>query len=492
MRNLTRSARARSWVLALRQAPIAAHAVVGLTLAGAALRFSTLDLQSFWRDEAVTVRLVRLSLIGMMRSLPSSESTPPLYYTVAWGWSKLFGTSEVGLRSLSALVGTATIPVAYGAAKELISARAGVVTAGLTAVSPLLIWYSQEARSYSLLVFFSALSLLFFASALRDPDRRTIVWWAVTSVLAIWTHYFGVFLVSAEALLLLITPSIRQRALRPIVCVGLATAAIVPLAHRQERTGATSWIAEQPLLDRGKQLVHQFLVGQYPWGHVTWLAAGIGLTGLAFLALMSNAQERAGGLLAGGLAAACIGLPLVIALAGTDYWFYRNVIGAWIPLAIALSAGLGARRASFVGPTIGVVLIGLSASVALIIFSRHNLQRDDWRGLAACIGRERSTRALVVAPKFEEVLRLYRPLVRDIPLAGHSISEIDVIGGRPRSFRVPAGFAPAGRSCLHSIPLIHFRAMRARLVTPQEMLSERGSSAVLVDGRNSPVRVIGP
>jgi mannosyltransferase len=484
--------RAGNWAQSLREAPIAVNAVVGLTLAGAALRFSTLDLQSFWRDEAVTVRLVRLSVTGMMRSLPSSESTPPLYYAVAWGWSKLFGTGEVGLRSLSALFGTATIPVAYGAAKQLISARAGVVTAGLTAVSPLLIWYSQEARSYALLVFLSALSLLFFAKALRESKRRTIVWWAVASALAIWTHYFGVFLAFAEALVLLSTPSVRRRALRPVAFVGLATAAIVPLAHRQERVGATLWIGAQPLSDRGKQLVHQFLVGQYLLEHITWLAPGIGLIGLAFLALMSDAQERAGGLLAGGLAAACIGLPLIVALAGKDYWFYRNVIGAWVPLAIALSAGLGARRATFVGPTIGVVLIGLSAAVTLIIFSRPSLQRDDWRGVAACIGSERSTRALVVAPEFEEVLRLYRPLVRDIPLAGHSISEIDVIGKHAPSFRVPAGFAPAGHSCLHSIPLSKFRAVKARLVRPQEILPEPGSSAVLIDARSSPMHVISP
>lgn len=483
MRNLTISERAHNWVPAFRQATAATYAVVGLTLVGAALRFSTLGLQSFWRDEAVTVRLVRLSLTGMMRSLPSSESTPPLYYTVAWWWSKLFGTSEVGLRSLSALVGTAAIPVAYGAAKQLISTRAGILAAGFTAASPLLIWYSQEARSYSLLVFFSALSLLFFARTLGDPNKRTTAWWAVTSALAIWTHYFGVFLVSAEALLLLVTPSTRRRALRPIAFVVLATAAIVPLAYRQERGGATLWIGEEPLFDRGKQLVHQFVAGEYPGGFVLLLAAAIGLIGLAFLAFMTDAQERAGGVLAGGLASACIGLPLLVALAGKDYWFYRNVIGAWIPLAIALSAGLAARRATFVGPTIGVALIALSAAVALIIFSRHSLQRDDWRGVAACIGTESSTRALVVAPEFEEVLQLYRP-VRDMPLTGHPISEIDVIRRRPRSFRVPAGFAATGRSCLHSIPLFRFRAPRARLVRPREIVPKPATSAVLIDPGN--------
>ena len=49
----------------------------------------------------------------MLREVKASESNPPLYYVLAWGWAKAFGTGEVGLRSLSALFGAATVPVAY-------------------------------------------------------------------------------------------------------------------------------------------------------------------------------------------------------------------------------------------------------------------------------------------------------------------------------------------------------------------------------------------
>ena len=92
-------------------------ALVALILLGAGLRFATLDLQSYWYDEAVTVGLVRMDLPGMLSAIYRHESTPPLYYVLAWGWCKLFGSGEVGLRSLSALFGTASIPVFYAAAK---------------------------------------------------------------------------------------------------------------------------------------------------------------------------------------------------------------------------------------------------------------------------------------------------------------------------------------------------------------------------------------
>jgi mannosyltransferase len=137
--------------------------LAGLTVLGAALRFAFLDAKGFWEDEAVTLLLVRMDFGEMLSSLPDFERTPPLYYALAWAWAKLFGEGEVGMRSLSALLGTATIPVAFRAARELVTPRTALVAAALVAVNPILVWYSQEARSYALLVLLAALSLLYFA-----------------------------------------------------------------------------------------------------------------------------------------------------------------------------------------------------------------------------------------------------------------------------------------------------------------------------------------
>jgi mannosyltransferase len=73
--------------------------LAALTALAAILRFSTLHVQSFWFDEAVTVRLVRGSFGHMLSSIGGSESTPPLYYALAWVWTRVFGHGEVGLRS---------------------------------------------------------------------------------------------------------------------------------------------------------------------------------------------------------------------------------------------------------------------------------------------------------------------------------------------------------------------------------------------------------
>ena len=84
----------------------------------------------------------------MLGLIPQTESTPPLYYCVAWVWARVFGYGETGLRSLSAVCGVLLVPVVYAAGAKLISRRAGVIAAAFATCSPLLIWYSQEARSY--------------------------------------------------------------------------------------------------------------------------------------------------------------------------------------------------------------------------------------------------------------------------------------------------------------------------------------------------------
>jgi predicted membrane-bound mannosyltransferase len=124
--------------------------VAGLTLLAAGLRLATLGAQSFHHDEVVTAsRVLRGSFWHAMDAVGFSESAPPLYYALAWAWAQVAGLDEFGLRSLSAVAGIATVPVAYLLGLELRGRRAGIAAAALVAVNPMLVWYSQEARGYA-------------------------------------------------------------------------------------------------------------------------------------------------------------------------------------------------------------------------------------------------------------------------------------------------------------------------------------------------------
>src|SRR3954453_370661 len=94
--------------------------VAGLTALAALLRFATLGVQAYHHDEIVTAsRILRGGFGHAMDAVGFSESAPPLYYALAWVWTQVAGTGEWGLRSLSAVAGVATIPVAYLLGLEL-------------------------------------------------------------------------------------------------------------------------------------------------------------------------------------------------------------------------------------------------------------------------------------------------------------------------------------------------------------------------------------
>ena len=68
------------------------------------------------------------------------ETTPPLYFVLICAWAHPLGSSETGLRSLSTLAGIALVPIAFVAARELVSRWAGVLAAAFVAVNPFLVW----------------------------------------------------------------------------------------------------------------------------------------------------------------------------------------------------------------------------------------------------------------------------------------------------------------------------------------------------------------
>ena len=119
--------------------PAGVGLVVAATLVGAALRVWVAHGQSYWYDESVSVFLIRQSFGDMLHSLASTENTPPLYYLLAWPWTRIVGDAELSLRALSIIFGTATIPLSFLTGRALVSARAGIVAALLVAVSPSLV-----------------------------------------------------------------------------------------------------------------------------------------------------------------------------------------------------------------------------------------------------------------------------------------------------------------------------------------------------------------
>ncbi|MBV8217677.1 MAG: glycosyltransferase family 39 protein [Solirubrobacterales bacterium] len=423
-------------------------AVLALTVLAAVLRFYRLGHQGFWFDEANTALLVHLSPGKMLGLIPQSESTPPLYYCLAWVWARIFGYGETGLRSVSALAGVLVVPVAYGAAARLVSVRAGVITAALVACNPLLIWYAQEARSYELLVLFSGLSLLGFAYLLERPTAGTAAGWVIASALALATHYYAILLIVPEAICLLVIHR-RTRAVQTAVgLVALGGLALIPLALSQQRTGRSNWIHHASLARRLEEIVPQFVIGfgSPAYGVLEPLAIALVVFGLVLLASRSDRWERGGAALAGGLALAGLVLNLLLVAVGIDDLLTRNLLALWLPATVAVAGGLAAARARVIGGVAAAALCAIGIVAAIGVAHDRDLQRPDWRPVARLLGPPVPGGRMILIQHYRDLLplSLYMPGLRFLRGPGFPVSELDVI-----SFTSPpsAGFCWWGAAC---------------------------------------------
>jgi mannosyltransferase len=467
--------------------------LVALIVSAALLRFSTLDAQSFWQDEAVTAELIHPRLLQTLSLVPASETTPPLYYLLAWLWSQLFGTGEVGLRSLSALLGTATIPVAYAAAVP-ISRRVGLVAGALSATNPMLVWYSQEARAYSLLVFLAALSFVFFERALQRPTRGSLIGWALSSALALATHYFAILLVAPEAVWLLARSPRRRPAVAAVAATATAGLGLLPLALTQARAGHAAWIATIDLGERLKDAWQNFLVGGGP-GQIDALVAptsALAGAGLLLLGLRAQGVERRIGLIALAIGATVIVGALVLAGFGPDYLLDRNLLPALVPLTVALAAGFGARRAGPVGLACAGALCALFTLSVALTASRKDLQRPDWRGVAVALGEGHVPRVIVTPASGDLPLQLYLRGARDAVPGAVFATEVIVInapGPERLTPSLPPGFVRAQRQTIAGFVIATFRSRRAAKLMPRALSTSAATAepvGVLIEGPTRP------
>ncbi|MGO9753947.1 MAG: glycosyltransferase family 39 protein [Solirubrobacteraceae bacterium] len=454
--------------------------VVAITAIATLLRFSTITSQSFWVDEATTVHEVGLSFGAMLHEIRVNETTPPLYFALAWAWTRLFGAGELGIRSLSALAGAALVPVAYLCGRELVSRAAGVFTAALVALSPFMIWYSQEARSYMLLALFSGLSLLYWARAARERGVLAPALWAAFSALAVLTHFFAGFLIAPEALWLVW----RRRDRASVIAAGAVAAvqlAVLPLAVAD--TGhPLDWITQYSLSIRIAQIPVTFGFSQLyqssSWlpGEVLAAAALVVALAAALVWRGGGERERRGALAAASLAAATILVPVALAELGHDYVVARNLLPAWIPLAVALGAACSAPRAPIAGGVLAVCLLSGFVWAGVEIDGNPAYQRPDWRGVAAALGAAPAQRAIVAyaGNAGGEPLAIYLPRTqfsysgRPVTPARQTIEELDIVGDTWQTLRspLPQGFRVISSTAVNDLLVVRLGLSSGERLAP--------------------------
>ncbi len=170
-----------------------------LTLAGAAFRLFHLGAKSIWLDEGATVTLARMAWPHFVHVWWYGEASfQGAFFLLMRGWLHL-GQSEAWVRLPAAVCGIASIPLIYFVARKLVGVGAALASAAILAFSPTHVYYSQEARSYTMTILLVLVSSWFFARAVEENRERDWLLWTLFGVLAVYSHYFGALVLVAQA-----------------------------------------------------------------------------------------------------------------------------------------------------------------------------------------------------------------------------------------------------------------------------------------------------
>jgi len=164
---------------------------------GFLLRVFHLGAQSLWSDEGWTVAFSSQDLSSIVAFVDNEHT--PVYYLLLHLWMALSGSSEFSVRFLSAVFGALLVALSGALGKRLFGRLIGLMAAFLAAISPFLVYYSQEARMHMLASFFALLSTYLFVRAVEDNRRALWLCYGLASAVALSLFTYTVLLLLAQA-----------------------------------------------------------------------------------------------------------------------------------------------------------------------------------------------------------------------------------------------------------------------------------------------------
>lgn len=209
-----------------------------LLLIAFALRLQSLAFQSLWRDEVDAVRFALAPLPDVLKTFTQPGFNGPLYFLMLRGWIGLAGQSEFAIRFPSLLFGVMGIALLYAVGARLFSRPIGLVAALLFAFSGYHVWYSQEAKMYTLIAALALAAIYCLRRGLDEGRARFWVGLVVTTSLAMYAHILAALLIPTELLLSILwwpnDEDVRRRRLKPAaISFALLIVPYLPLAAWQ-------------------------------------------------------------------------------------------------------------------------------------------------------------------------------------------------------------------------------------------------------------------
>jgi len=362
-------------------------------LLGAFLRVWRIDqLGEFDFDEVASVWYARQGAGEIFTSIAEAPfEHPPLYYVLLHYWNQAFGEAEPLVRLFSVPFGIMMIPVTYVLGARVFNRPAGIVAAFIVAASPQLIFYSREARMYSIATLFGLFALYLFLRAIED--RRSRLWLGLTVTLAVGVYldYSVLLALAAMDVYLLFTWRHRRRAAAYVVGVQAVLAAVLLpwlLTSQGVASSLPAWGTGELSLGL---LSHTARLGWLDMtvglegirGGRASIAIAVLLGGAGAMGYLAAASRKKAGILLGYVAAVAASL-IILMLFDKEYQPRYLMMG--IP-PLAIFAGYVAARSP--GPRVlmilGVLLLFVAGPLYASRFYYLEYRRGDYGAITAAI-----------------------------------------------------------------------------------------------------------
>lgn len=194
--------------------------LVALLVAATILRIYRLN-SGLWFDEIVTyVKYARLPYLTIVTTF-DSENQHFLYSILAHTSLLIFGDSNWALRLPAVIFGVGSIGALFLFGREIRNDTEALLASALLTFSYQHIWFSQNARGYSGLLFWGLLSSWLFTLGLRDNKSKTWLFFGISAALGVYTHLTMIFLIFGQLVIYVFTVILKQREYHPIRWRGL-------------------------------------------------------------------------------------------------------------------------------------------------------------------------------------------------------------------------------------------------------------------------------
>ena len=158
--------------------------------------------ESIWGDEGFSAILSMKSLPEILKII-AKDTSPPLWNIWEWFFFRLFGTSEIVIRSLAFIFFLGTVFITYKIGELLWGRRTGILAGLLTFLNPFFFTYAFEGRMYSILTLGVTASMYFFIKILRSENKVKTsdkVGYVIATLWAMYSHHFAIFAIFLQGL----------------------------------------------------------------------------------------------------------------------------------------------------------------------------------------------------------------------------------------------------------------------------------------------------